>query len=55
MKTNSAIEKDLAKLEKIRMDAFMIVTSTNDIDWMVENLFWYIREYKKCITAKQSK
>lgn len=51
--TPSAIDKDLAKLDMIRIDATFLHVSTNDTNWMVERLFIYGRELKKCLTKQE--
>lgn len=48
--TPSAIDKDLAKLDKIRIDATFLHVSTNDTNWLIEQLYVYGRELKKCLT-----
>lgn len=50
MITNSVIDKDLEHLEEIRIGAMMLHVSVNDTNWMIEKLYQYIREYKKCKT-----
>jgi len=52
MITRSAIDADLAKIEKIRKDAVLLVVSRNDMDWIIRTLFWYIREYKMLATKE---
>ena len=52
MITRSAIDADLAKIEKIRKDAVLLVVNRNDMDWIIRTLFWYIREYKMLATKE---
>jgi len=46
-------DRDLAKLERIKKDVPLMVVSQNDLNWMVKTLFWYIREYKRCMSGNQ--